>query len=94
MEDNGRGWQGFFTFYTCRDEVKAMNKCLVHYYTDPKFREECTNIYLDRRAKYRATGVMEPDPYVKKKYYVSERKEAFLAKIKEQKEQKEKEQAK
>jgi len=29
---------------------------------------------------------MEPDPYVKKKYYTSERKEAFLAKMKEDKE--------
>ncbi len=85
MEDNGRGWEGFFTFYTCRDKVKEMNKCLAHYYADKDFREECTQIYLDRRARYRATGVQEPDPYVKKKYYTSERKEAFLAQMKEDK---------
>jgi hypothetical protein len=85
MEDNGQGWQGGFTWYTCRDQIKAMNSCLSHYYSDPAFREECREIYLNRRAKYRATGVMEKDPYVKKKYYVSERKEAFLNEFKEQK---------
>ncbi len=83
MEDNGRGWQGFFTFYTCRSQVKEMNKCLQHYYSDPAFREESKEIYLDRRAKYRATGIMEKDPYHKKKYYESERKKEFLEKMKQ-----------
>ena len=91
MEDNGHSfnWQGFTTFWTCRPHVNEMNNCLSKYYKDPEFREEVTQIYLDRRARYRATGIMEKDPYVKKKYYVSERKAEFLAKIKEDRENKE-----
>lgn len=84
MEDNSRGWKGGFSWYTCRDQTKAMNDCLSHYYGDAAFREECREIYLNRRAKYRATGINEKDPYVKKKYYVSERKESFLAELKEE----------
>jgi hypothetical protein len=85
MEDNDRSWRGFFTFYTCKSQVNEMNKCLSHHYSDPTFREECKQIYLERRARYRATGIMEKDPYVKKKYYESERKKQFLEQMKQQK---------
>ena len=87
MEDNGRDWKGFFTFYTCRSQVVAMNECLSKYYSDTEFREECKQIYVDRRQKYRATGIMEKDPYVKKPYYESERKKEFLAKMKQKKDE-------
>ncbi len=62
-----------------------MNNCLSHYYKDQEFRKECENIYLDRRTKYRTTGILEKDPYYKKPYYESERKKEFLAKFRAEK---------
>lgn len=88
MEDNNFGLKGFLSFITCKKQVDAMNDCLKHYYKDKELKEHCERIYLERRAKYRATGILEKDEYFKKPYYESERKKEFLAKIKAEKEQK------
>lgn len=85
MEENGKGWQGYFTFYTCKSHVDEMNACLKHHYSDEKFREECTQIYLDKRARFRQTGIIEKDPYFKKPYYESERKKKFIEFLRKEK---------
>lgn len=59
MEENGSGWKAYLTFYTCKKECDEMNECLKHYYTSPEFRQECTDMYLDKRARYRRTGLDE-----------------------------------
>lgn len=84
MEDNSDGMRGLLSFVTCKKPLDEMNKCLAHYFKDKEFREECKTMYLDKRAKYRATGVTEPDPYRKKPYYESERKKEFLEKFREE----------
>jgi len=38
MENMGKGWQAYFTFYTCKKQVDEMNDCLKHYYQDTEFR--------------------------------------------------------
>ena len=53
-----------------------MNKCLSSYYSSKEFRKECEEMYLDKRSKYRTTGVLEKDKYYKKPYYESERKKS------------------
>lgn len=85
MEDNNYGIKGFLSFVTCKPQLNDMNNCLAKYYKDKEFREECEQIYLDRRSKYRATGVMEKNPYEKKPYYDSDRKREFLARFKSKK---------
>lgn len=64
-----------------------MNKCLAYYFKNKEFREECKNMYLDKRARFRATGVAEPDPYKKKPYYESEKKKEYLKKFREERKQ-------
>uniref|UniRef100_A0A8C0AXU0 COX assembly mitochondrial protein n=2 Tax=Buteo TaxID=30396 RepID=A0A8C0AXU0_9AVES len=41
----------------CRQENTALKDCLVGYYTDPLFYEECKTEYLKQREEYRATGI-------------------------------------
>lgn len=41
----------------CRKENDALKECSGKWFNDEKFREECTQIYLDRRAEYRRTGI-------------------------------------
>ena len=74
MEKNQEGWRGALSFLTCRKPLNEMNECLVKYYKDPSFYDECKNMYLNKRANYRRTGVIEKDKYDKKKYYESEYK--------------------
>lgn len=85
MEDNNYGWKGFMAFMTCKPPLNEMNSCLSKYYGDKDFRQECENMYLERRSNYRRTGVMEKNPYDKKPYYDSERKREFLANYKAKK---------
>lgn len=84
MEHNNRGLRGLISFITCKPEVDEMNACLGKYYKDKDFREECEKIYLDRRSRYRQTGIIEKDPYEKKPYYNSERQE-YMAKLRAEK---------
>jgi hypothetical protein len=44
-------------------------------------------IYLERRTKYRETGIIEKDPYFKKPYYESERKRQYVEQFREKKQQ-------
>ena len=87
MEDNSYGLKGFFSFITCKKHVDEMNNCLAHYYTDKELREECVKIYLERRSKYRTTGIIEKDPYYKKPYYESERKKEYVEKYRSKKQE-------
>lgn len=41
----------------CRLENEELKKCSMRWFRDEKFREECTQIYLDQRMEYRRTGV-------------------------------------
>ena len=60
------------TFWTCRPQIKEMNACLEHYYRSKEYFEENKNIYLEKRSKYRRTGIIEKDKYDKKRFYESE----------------------
>lgn len=91
MEENNMGWKGLISFITCKQPLDKMNQCLSSCYKDKAFREECKEIYLDKRARYRATGIMDPDPYYKKPYYESEKKKEFLDKYRSEKKKKENE---
>jgi len=64
-----------------------MNNCLLHYFKDKELKEECEKIYLERRTKYRETGIIEKDPYFKKPYYESERKKQYVEQFREKKQQ-------
>ncbi|XP_021241942.1 COX assembly mitochondrial protein homolog isoform X1 [Numida meleagris] len=48
---------GFLMVVKCRQENTALKDCLVGYYTDPSFYEECKAEYLKQREEYRATGI-------------------------------------
>ncbi len=87
MEDNSYGLKGMFSFITCKTHVDAMNNCLLHYFKDKELKEECEKIYLERRTKYRETGIIEKDPYFKKPYYESERKKQYVEQFREKKQQ-------
>lgn len=41
----------------CRKENAALKECSAKWFSDEKFREECTQIYLERRAEFRRTGI-------------------------------------
>lgn len=57
----------------CFDKTQAMNSCLKHWYQDPDFRTECREMYLEKRKKYRETGIIEKQE--KKPFYVPSRLE-------------------
>lgn len=89
MEENNDGsWRGYLTFITCKKQVDEMNTCLKHYYKDPAFKEECKEIYLAKRKRYRETGIVEKESTHHKPYYQSMWKREFLEKYKAEKEQK------
>ncbi|XP_067147587.1 COX assembly mitochondrial protein homolog [Apteryx mantelli] len=48
---------GLLMVVKCRQENTALKDCLVSYYTDPAFYEECKTEYLKQREEYRATGI-------------------------------------
>ncbi|KAM9574397.1 COX assembly mitochondrial protein homolog [Guaruba guarouba] len=48
---------GFLMVVKCRQENTALKDCLVGYYSDPLFYEECKAEYLKQREEYRATGI-------------------------------------
>ncbi|CAF1441976.1 unnamed protein product [Adineta ricciae] len=64
---------GAWSFLKCRKEVKAMNECLKKWFHDPDFREDCTQMYLAERTKYRETGILSKP--VRRPYYINPEKE-------------------
>ncbi|XP_068008992.1 COX assembly mitochondrial protein homolog [Melanerpes formicivorus] len=48
---------GLLMVVKCRKENSALKDCLVGYYSDPLFYEECKTEYLKQREEYRATGI-------------------------------------
>uniref|UniRef100_A0A8C6Z8V5 COX assembly mitochondrial protein n=1 Tax=Nothoprocta perdicaria TaxID=30464 RepID=A0A8C6Z8V5_NOTPE len=48
---------GLLMVVKCRQENTALKDCLVSYYQDPAFYEECKAEYLKQREEYRATGI-------------------------------------
>ncbi|CAN8184771.1 unnamed protein product [Coccothraustes coccothraustes] len=48
---------GVLMVVKCRQENAALKDCLVGYYSDPSFYEECKAEYLKQREEYRATGI-------------------------------------
>lgn len=92
MEENNYGLKGLLTFVTCKKPLDEMNKCLGHYYKDKDFREECKNMYLEKRTKYRNTGVIDPNPYYKKPYYESEKKREYLEQYRKERRQQQEQQ--
>ena len=67
MEDHG-----YSSLFKCKQPLAEMNECLKFYYSSKEFREECEKIYLEKRKKYRETGVIEKEE--KRPYYLSSRK--------------------
>jgi COX assembly protein 1 len=86
MEAHKEGWASYMTWYTCNPQVKIMNTCLRHYYTDPDFKEECKQMYLAKRKHFRETGVVEKMPTNRKPYYESAAKQEFRAEFYKNKE--------
>ncbi|XP_078044790.1 COX assembly mitochondrial protein homolog [Augochlora pura] len=43
--------------FKCKDENSILKSCLTKWFSDEKFREECTQQYLNDRKRYRTTGV-------------------------------------
>ncbi|XP_076654119.1 COX assembly mitochondrial protein homolog [Halictus rubicundus] len=41
----------------CRNQNSALKSCLTKWYTNEKFKEECTQQYLNERRKFRSTGI-------------------------------------
>lgn len=46
---------------TCRKQNNCLKACLGQWYKDEAFRTECTQIYLQKRAEYRKTGVKDSE---------------------------------
>ncbi|XP_070583398.1 COX assembly mitochondrial protein homolog [Erythrolamprus reginae] len=46
---------GFLMVVKCRKENKLLKECLIGYYSDPAFYEECKTEYLKTREEHRAT---------------------------------------
>lgn len=47
----------FLMVVKCREQNAALKSCLTKWFTDEKFKEECTQEYLEERSQYRRTGV-------------------------------------
>jgi hypothetical protein len=62
---------GFSAVYKCRKHLSAMNNCLKFWYTDKDFRKECEEIYLEKRKKFRETGIPEKDE--KRPFFISKK---------------------
>lgn len=48
---------GLLMVVKCRQENTALKDCLVGYYSDPSFYEDCKAEYLKQREEYRTTGI-------------------------------------
>ncbi|CAF1188196.1 unnamed protein product [Adineta steineri] len=64
---------GVWAVLKCRKEVKNMNNCLIKWFHDENFREECTQMYLDERKQYRETGIIRKP--IRRPYYINPEKE-------------------
>ncbi|KRX16340.1 COX assembly mitochondrial -like protein [Trichinella nelsoni] len=49
---------GFTRIWRCYDERDKLNECLLTWYYNPEFVQECTQQYLNDRSEYRRTGKM------------------------------------
>ena len=47
----------FLMVVKCREQNAALKTCLTKWFTDEKFKEECTQEYLEERSQYRRTGI-------------------------------------
>lgn len=47
----------FLMVVKCREQNAALKSCLMKWFTDEKFKEECTQEYLEERSQYRRTGI-------------------------------------
>ncbi|XP_076674822.1 COX assembly mitochondrial protein homolog [Andrena cerasifolii] len=47
----------FLMVVKCREQNAALKSCLTKWFTDEKFKEECTQEYLEERSQYRRTGI-------------------------------------
>lgn len=54
---------GFTMVVKCRKENTELKDCLIGYYRDPAFFDECKEQYLKEREEYRRTGI--PSKYRK-----------------------------
>lgn len=52
--------EGLSVVFSCRAENDVMRGCMERWYTDPDFKEECTQKYLAERTRYRETGITKP----------------------------------
>ncbi|KAI0983877.1 hypothetical protein GJ496_007691 [Pomphorhynchus laevis] len=66
--------QGIKAMFMCQPELREMNKCIKEAYKNKQFINECREIYIRDRSRYRSSG--EGVKFVKKPYYVSTNKES------------------
>lgn len=48
---------GFWMWFKCKPQVKALNTCMAKWFDDSEFVKECRDQYLIDRRNYRLTGV-------------------------------------
>ncbi|XP_058056932.1 COX assembly mitochondrial protein homolog [Anopheles bellator] len=48
---------GLFMVAKCQPTNDALKACTLRWYSDEKFKRECTEIYLEERREFRQTGV-------------------------------------
>ncbi|XP_069106109.1 COX assembly mitochondrial protein homolog [Argopecten irradians] len=46
----------FMMMFRCREKNNIMQRCVKAWFQDEDFKEECKQIYLDKRKIYRSTG--------------------------------------
>ena len=66
MEHDGIG------IFKCKSVLNEMNECLKYWYSNTDFRKECEQLYLEKRKKFRETGITVPEK--KRPYYISSTK--------------------
>lgn len=48
---------GLMMWYTCRAQNNNLKDCMIRWYSDEGFKEECKQIYLAERSEFRRTGI-------------------------------------
>lgn len=48
---------GILMAYKCRAQNSSLHSCLTNWYRNEQFISECTELYLQERSDYRATGI-------------------------------------
>ncbi|KAL3891466.1 hypothetical protein ACJMK2_003728 [Sinanodonta woodiana] len=50
---------GLLLPFKCRPQAKSLEKCLIGWYENEEFKEQCKQEYLEERSEYRRTGIRQ-----------------------------------